>query len=164
MMICVKCGSEKPEDAFQMRRALGIRYRACRSCRIAVSNDWRRRNPDKVRASKERSFERASAYQREKWESGYRVPSRLKPRPLSAQGWVLKHPEKVKAQKKLSYSVSKGETPKPSACEVCARSGTRIYGHHQDYGRPLDVNWLCGSCHRRVHVGRLTLKPLVYRH
>ena|ERR1035437_2491923 len=34
-------------------------------------------------------------------------------------------------------------------CETCGR--TPAQAHHDDYSRPLDVRWLCGSHHRLEH-------------
>ena len=36
--------------------------------------------------------------------------------------------------------------------EPCARCGaTDVVMHHEDYGRPLDVTWLCRPCHHALH-------------
>lgn len=35
-------------------------------------------------------------------------------------------------------------------CEVCV-TGTPVVAHHDDYLRPLDVRWLCQSCHVKWH-------------
>lgn len=34
------------------------------------------------------------------------------------------------------------------ACEVCGKTAE---AHHDDYGRPLNVRWLCRSHHRKFH-------------
>lgn len=60
----------------------------------------------------------------------------------------LRRPEHHKVQN----AIRRGYITKPEACEECGRTGTRLNGHHDDYGRPLDVRWLCGSCHGLVHV------------
>ena len=39
---------------------------------------------------------------------------------------------------------------KPLFCTRCWASG-RIEAHHNDYSRPLDVVWLCPSCHASMH-------------
>jgi hypothetical protein len=34
--------------------------------------------------------------------------------------------------------------------EKCGVVGA-VQAHHADYARPLDVSWLCISCHRDIH-------------
>lgn len=34
-------------------------------------------------------------------------------------------------------------------CVLCGKPGA--HAHHRDYGQPLEVDWLCASCHRREH-------------
>jgi hypothetical protein len=41
----------------------------------------------------------------------------------------------------------------PEPCSVCGNEKAEM--HHPDYGRPLDVEWLCRSCHLVVHKGIL---------
>lgn len=36
----------------------------------------------------------------------------------------------------------------PQGCEIC---GKKADAHHDDYGRPLNVRWLCRPHHRRFH-------------
>lgn len=57
------------------------------------------------------------------------------------------------ARKQVLNAVYRGKLVKPDACEMCgtATSKAQLHGHHADYARPLDVEWLCRSCHRAVH-------------
>ncbi len=53
--------------------------------------------------------------------------------------------EKVKARYQARrYS----EVPKK--CSECSLSGS-VDGHHNDYSKPLEVQWLCRQCHANVH-------------
>lgn len=47
-------------------------------------------------------------------------------------------------------AIRKGELVRPETCDRCAVGG-RIEAHHDDYGNPLDVRWLCRKCHRARH-------------
>ena len=53
------------------------------------------------------------------------------------------------AQSLVAYHISKGNLIRPEHCEDCGRRSRRIEAAHFDYKRPLDVRWLCVSCHRR---------------
>lgn len=37
----------------------------------------------------------------------------------------------------------------PMPCEMCNEK--KVEMHHPDYSRPLDIVWLCASCHRHIH-------------
>jgi len=53
-----------------------------------------------------------------------------------------KHPKKVRARKV-------GEVSPKKPCEVCGVLNTEA--HHDDYGEPLNVTWLCPLHHKGVH-------------
>lgn len=51
----------------------------------------------------------------------------------------------------------KGLIKSPGACEKCgeaerfsATGRSLLHGHHHDYSKPLDLEWLCVKCHRKV--------------
>jgi hypothetical protein len=70
------------------------------------------------------------------------------------------------AHSAVQRALKSGRLVRPTACARCGaadsplrdgRSG--LHAHHADYGRPLDVEWLCVTCHlgmggpsKRVHV------------
>ncbi|MFB1064948.1 hypothetical protein [Natrinema sp. H-ect4] len=60
-----------------------------------------------------------------------------------------KYPHKVAARKKVFEALRTGKLEK-EPCEKCG-STENVEAHHEDYSRPLDVTWLCGSCHRDLH-------------
>jgi hypothetical protein len=64
-----------------------------------------------------------------------------------------KYPEKLFARQKVAYAIKTGVIVKPSLCEHCGRS-RRTEGHHMDYEKPLEVIWLCTSCHADYHSKR----------
>jgi len=47
-------------------------------------------------------------------------------------------------------AIKRGIMIRPQTCEKCGKK-TKIVGHHPDYKKPLDVIWLCNSCHRNLH-------------
>ena len=46
-------------------------------------------------------------------------------------------------------------------CEVCGGPAAESHAHHPDYSRPDDIRWLCGTCHRALHSGKLQLPDQV---
>jgi ribosome-binding protein aMBF1 (putative translation factor) len=59
-------------------------------------------------------------------------------------------PEKVRARQLVQRAVKTGRLVRPDACERCGTEGW-VEAHHPDYTKPLDVEWLCGDCHRSEH-------------
>lgn len=58
--------------------------------------------------------------------------------------------EKKLARMLLNVAVRDGRIKKPNCCEECGAVGT-VYGHHHDYSKPYDVEWLCSLCHGKRH-------------
>ncbi len=53
------------------------------------------------------------------------------------------HPQKAKARSAVSHAIRDGRLHK----EPCHCGETNIQGHHKDYSKPLDVEWLCKKHH-----------------
>ncbi|MGA3803743.1 hypothetical protein ACI2T7_03570 [Ralstonia nicotianae] len=56
----------------------------------------------------------------------------------------------------VKAAIKKGILSRPDACSKCGSSPktkdgrSAIQGHHADYSKPLDVEWLCPKCHRAI--------------
>lgn len=63
------------------------------------------------------------------------------------------NPEKRAAHTAVKVAVRNGSLIRPSTCERCGKSasGHGLHGHHADYSRQLDVEWLCAACHHGGH-------------
>ena len=61
-----------------------------------------------------------------------------------------RNPEKHKARHKLNYAVKSGKIHKPLYCSSC-EGDKHLEAHHTDYSKPLEVLWLCRSCHVDLH-------------
>ena len=65
----------------------------------------------------------------------------------------------TKAQKKKSRarayvnSYQRRGLIKPAPCSDCGSPAAEK--HHEDYGRPLDITWLCRACHLARHAAKL---------
>jgi len=62
--------------------------------------------------------------------------------------------EKVKiyARHVVNNRISSGKIVRLTECQKCG-SNENIEAHHNDYDNPLNVIWLCKSCHQRFHRG-----------
>lgn len=59
--------------------------------------------------------------------------------------------EKTKAREILNSAVRSGDIIKPTMCEACGKK-KKLNGHHEDYSKPLEVEWLCNACHSEKHL------------
>jgi len=155
MKKCFKCGAAKKIDEFYRHSTMGDGHlNKCKEC-------------TKEDASKHRSdnLEYCQAYDRKR--ANY--PQRIALRKKVTQTWVEdgrqaesqrryrnKYPEKYHAQTALGNAVRDGLVIKPIRCSKCGQK-TKLEGHHEDYSKPLNVQWLCNSCH--VDTRRIYPKP-----
>jgi len=61
---------------------------------------------------------------------------------------LQRYPEKNKARTELRSKVKQGLVIK-QPCEVCGEK--KVQGHHSNYSKPLEVNWLCVKHHGEIH-------------
>lgn len=61
-------------------------------------------------------------------------------------------PAKLASRLALKTAVNRGEIVRPASCQRCGKSEALIEGHHHDYAKPLDVQWLCPKCHAATHM------------
>lgn len=67
-----------------------------------------------------------------------------------SQTYPQSNAEKVDARNKLNLAVKAGRVVRGN-CSSCG-TDKDVEGHHHDYAKPLDVDWLCRSCHKDVHL------------
>jgi hypothetical protein len=65
--------------------------------------------------------------------------------------WDQLNPNKIKAHRILYKALKKGKLIKPDICFKCGNKNNPIEAHHENYGNPLEVIWLCKSCHKITH-------------
>ncbi len=58
-----------------------------------------------------------------------------------------------KARSEFSRAKRTGELVPPECCQNCG-SRSPISAHHEDYDKPLEVVWLCDSCHGKANASR----------
>jgi hypothetical protein len=54
------------------------------------------------------------------------------------------------AHAEVFRALAEGRLTKKFQCEQCGWTGETV-PHHVDYAKPLDVLWLCRSCHKKMH-------------
>ncbi len=127
---CPQCHQDKPLSAFNIYEGFR-RARICGQCR------YRR---EKVAATPE---------QRDVMLAQHRTRSQ---RYGARNGLVLR------AHVLVREALIKGTLVKPLQCDDCERPDTpcadgrsNLHAHHEDYSKPLIVQWLCAPCHMARH-------------
>lgn len=127
MKICTYCKVEKPLTAF--RKDNQVKDGLSRKCRECFSKDYY--------ANRE-----GEAIRHKKYKENYRKTKAEKFRSLP--------PEVRKARQTVAARIKYNTITRPSECDICKRE-CKPDAHHEDYSKPLDIMWLCRSCHGQVH-------------
>jgi len=143
---CFKCNQTKPIDDFHKNHKMADGHSGkCKECACLDTRIHYRRN---LIQRKEYEFKRSKTKARKEKAKQY-----FKDHPESVakaqKKYRAKYPERFKANSLLNNHVNrKGFQKEP--CRDCGCT-ENIYGHHEDYNKPLDVIWLCPPCHSTLH-------------
>lgn len=126
---CFKCGEEKPLDGFYVHPQMGDGH--LNKCKECTKSD--------ARATRQRRLAHYRAYDRQRGSRRTIEDQRR---------YREKNPLKTRAHQLVNYAVRMGKLKK-QPCEVCGSA--EVHAHHDDYGKPLKVRWLCAAHHHRWH-------------
>lgn len=148
MKTCFKCSQNKHLSEFYKHPQMKDGHlNKCKDCTRKDTISNRNKNIEYYREYEKKRSDLPHRVQarREyaKTEKGRNAGNRAKKR------YILRNPEKTQAHRKLNNSLRSKKITKPSHCECCGKHSKRIEGHHEDYTKPLDVEWLCPSCHAK---------------
>ena len=150
---CRRCETDKLLGEFPNDRSRPDgKFPYCKACSRksaqkyyeANSEDYLRRARDRYYADHEKSLARRTVYRKRNRKRLSRAQSQYE-----RDGRC--DPEKQSARGKLQRAVRTGKITKPKNCGSCGAKTEKkkLAGHHEDYARPLDVQWLCPRGHGR---------------
>lgn len=129
--------------------------------------EWKRKNKEKLKEYKHQYYQENKdkiyahkdlLMQDEEYVRRYLVRKRKQSRKYrqehkeeirnSTRKYRKNNPEKYRAHQLVLYAMRRG-TLLRQPCEKCGAE--KAEAHHDDYSKPLDVRWLCHSCHIKWH-------------
>jgi len=137
---CFKCGNEKPLTEFYRHPQMADgRLGRCKECtKQAVA----------ARAASPDGRERIREYERIRFQFASRKAAVVRYQKKRRQ----QDPQKYKARTAVGNALRDGKLIK-GPCEICG--DPKSQAHHHDYGKPLDVQWLCFKHHREIGHGQI---------
>ncbi len=63
---------------------------------------------------------------------------------------LIEYKKKMLARKLVTRFIRQGKLHRAAFCQLCNEEKP-TEAHHTDYGRPVEVMWLCDSCHGLAH-------------
>lgn len=107
---------------------------------------WTERNRERIKLKQREYRKRFKLSEKGQLaEAKYRRSSAKK---AASKRWKKKNKAKTVAQNRLQRAVRSGRLVR-QPCEACRKPNA--FGHHDDYGKPLDVRWLCNLHHTEWH-------------
>lgn len=164
MKKCRKCGEEKPPELFYPGRRPGLLSARCRSCHGLVVKpcnvcgaEFEGQASRRFCSPECRKVARPRTSKSCRWcgqefvsnHSAQRLCSlecKAKAQETGRRKKFVAAPEARRAQRRVAYAIETGRLVRPVVCEACGTEA-KAEAAHRDYARPLDVRWLCRSCH-----------------
>jgi hypothetical protein len=152
MKACRKCGAEKPlSDFYPHKKMLDGHLNMCKECSKKATRAHRDANIERYREydrSRSDSPERAALRKRVAKQRKADLAAKVIDA-AAGREWRDRNREKRRAHTAVNNAVKSGALiAKP--CERCGFA-LGVQAHHEDYSKPLDVTWLCKTCHGKRH-------------
>lgn len=144
---CIKCGEEKGLEEFHPHRDMRDGHlNECKPCvRQRVHTRWLAKQQDPEWAAREAERQRHKAL-KQYHEKRKHDPAYWDRHAAALERYRARFPEKARAWNLLATAISRGKIKRPDHCSRCGEK-KRVEGHHTDYSKPLEVEWLCRQCH-----------------
>jgi|TARA_R100001530_G_scaffold124374_2_gene92544 hypothetical protein len=154
MKICTKCKQEKElKDFYKAKENADGFENRCKECKAT----YHRKNAKKISLRKKRRYYTDKEYREKVLQARkeYRLKNLDKIREQCREWHKInkKRSVQVVAREKVSNEL-KANRLKKKCCEYCGIE--KVEAHHEDYSKPLSVQWLCKDCHRELHKNKRT--------
>lgn len=177
MKKCKKCGIEKEENDFFKKKDKWLEG-TCKQCKRQKVLEKIASGPAAHKEKeRKRSEERRQTQEWKEWRKDHQLRKRKeisekaleayhKKNQLKVQRvWKSKNKERVNSysrkEKKrnpfkhatrvlVGAAIKEGILARPDKCSRCLKE-CKAEAHHEDYMKPLEVIWLCRSCHGKEH-------------
>ncbi len=148
---CFKCGEVKLLAEFYRHRAMLDGY--LNKCKVCTKKDVAKHREENLEKIRDYDVQRAKLPHRK--EKAKRVLKEWRENnPDKVKEQRERYPERVRARNIVYNAIRSGKLTK-QPCEKCGEAVAEA--HHEDYSRPLDVNWLCKKHHveRQAEIDKL---------
>ena len=149
MKVCKECKIEKEIGSFYKHHAMADGHlNKCIDCVKARVGKHREANLEKIRAyDKKRANDPNRVMARKEYAQSEQGKLSHK---KSLINYREKFPMKYAAHVIFGNAIKNKKIVRGFICSKCS-SDKKIEGHHDDYTKPLEVRWLCESCHKEWH-------------
>lgn len=138
MKRCPRCGETKRLTDYSTSGTTRLAS-YCKPCMAAYNRGRYLADPERVRAQ-QRQWAREHPAANQAWRNRYVETNRSAMRVM----W--------RCVAAVYRAVKNGSLIRPETCSDCGQAARQIQAAHLDYSRPLDVRWLCITCHRRFDI------------
>jgi len=161
-MLCKRCKKEKGLEKFEFRSDRGKYRTVCKDCKnerertryVLIAKDLsERRKISRNQNLEERREKARQSYWKNRGElldKARQRPRYSKSSPEATARWRVKNKPKCAAHQAVNRAIKSGKLIRPDRCAICATIG-KVQAHHSDYTKPLDVIFVCGPCHKKLH-------------
>ena len=162
MKYCKYCETEKEESEFYSYGG-----HRCKGCCIKKSKKyyrnnpnyfkekcliWRRNNSDKLKIYAKKYRDKCKDKQRIYYRKWYAEKGRKRKADYAEciKSWLEAHPMAKNVRAEIATATRTGKLIRPKICSSCNEE-RKVQAHHPDYKKPLEIIWLCASCHKLLH-------------